>query len=84
MVALNEYDIGRKGNWRSSLETRRGATLNNEILNNGCKVARWACQAYLAGCDSIKMGLVSRSSSKSAEKHVIMGVTEYDTKALFQ
>ncbi len=27
---------------------------------------------------------MSRTSAKSAEKHIIMGVAEYDTKALFQ
>ena len=47
--ALNEYEIGRKQNWRKDLEANRGAALNSEILNNGCKVAKWACLAYLAG-----------------------------------
>ena len=52
-------------------------------MNNGCKVARWACQAYLGGAETIRLGLVSRVSGKSAERHQVMGVAEYETKGLF-
>ena len=66
------------------MEANRGAALNSEILNNGCKVAKWACLAYLAGVEHVKIGLVTRASAKSIEKHQIFNVIDYETKTLLQ
>lgn len=45
--------------WRSKLDTQKGAVLATELQNNSCKLAKWTLQALLAGSDQIKFGLVS-------------------------
>jgi translation initiation factor 3 subunit D len=35
--------------WRQKLESQRAAVLANELKNNRNKLARWTCQALLAG-----------------------------------
>lgn len=44
--------------WRSKLDTQKGAVLATELQNNSCKLAKWTLQALLAGSDQIKFGLV--------------------------
>ena len=47
-------------------------------------MAKWACLAYLAGVEHIKIGLVTRASAKSVEKHQIFSVVDYETRTLIQ
>ena len=61
--ALNEFDYRAQGaggalDWRSKLDTQRGAVLATEMKNNSVKLARWAVQSVLAGAEILKMGLV--------------------------
>lgn len=61
--ALNEFDPRAPGaagapDWRSKLDTQRGAVVATEMKNNGSKLAKWAVQGTLAGIDTMKIGYV--------------------------
>lgn len=80
--ALNEFDHKAQGaggalDWRSKLNSQRGAVVATEMKNNSCKLARWTTQAILARADQMKLGFVSRANPKSAQNHVILGVVGY-------
>jgi len=76
--ALNEFDPAISGvNWRLKLESQRAAVLANELKNNRNKLARWTCQAMLAGADYLKMGYVSRVHSKNNQQHFVLGNIDY-------
>lgn len=47
--------------WRSRLDSQRGAVLATELKNNSCKLAKWTVSAILAGSDQIKFGWVNLS-----------------------
>ena len=62
--ALNEFDprapgAGGAPDWRSKLDTQRGAVVATEMKNNSCKLAKWTVQSVLAGADLMKIGYVS-------------------------
>ena len=60
--ALTEFDSKVTGmDWRSKIETQRGAVIATELKNNANKLAKWTCQALLAGVDIMKLGFVSRA-----------------------
>jgi len=76
--ALNEFDPAITGvNWRQKLESQRAAVLANELKNNRNKLARWTCQAMLAGADYLKMGYVSRAHGKDNVHHFVLGTILY-------
>lgn len=80
--ALNEFDHKAQGSggaldWRTKLASQRGAVIATEMKNNSYKLARWTSQAILAKADLMKLGFVSRASSKANDKHVILGVFGY-------
>lgn len=59
--ALNEFDNKAQGSggaldWRTKLQSQRGAVLATEMKNNSCKLARWAVQSILAKADTMKLG----------------------------
>lgn len=59
--ALNEFDPNAQGasgalNWRTKLNSQRGAVVATEMKNNSCKLARWTTQAILAKSDMMKIG----------------------------
>lgn len=61
--ALNEFDprapgAGGAPDWRSKLDTQRGAVVATEMKNNSCKLAKWAVQSILAGAELLKIGYV--------------------------
>ena len=63
---LNEFDSRSQGSggapeWRSKLDSQRGAVIATEMKNNSSKLARWAVQSILAGAEQMKMGYVSSS-----------------------
>ncbi|WAQ85309.1 hypothetical protein PtA15_5A884 [Puccinia triticina] len=75
---LNEFDSNSQGsggapNWRTKLDTQRGAVVATEMKNNSCKLAKWAVQSILAGADQMKMGYISRANPRDASRHVILG-----------
>lgn len=80
--ALNEFDSKATGSggaldWRSKLQSQRGAVVATEMKNNSCKLARWTTQAILAKADLMKLGFVSRANPRSTAEHVILGVLGY-------
>lgn len=61
--ALNEFDTRAQGaggapDWRTKLDSQRGAVVATEMKNNSCKLARWTVQSVLAGADLMKIGYV--------------------------
>lgn len=59
--ALNEFDSKAPGaggapDWRTKLDSQRGAVVATEMKNNSFKMARWAVQSILAGADLMKLG----------------------------
>ncbi|XP_025081962.1 LOW QUALITY PROTEIN: eukaryotic translation initiation factor 3 subunit D-like [Pomacea canaliculata] len=77
--SLNEWDSRFCGgvDWRSRLDSQRGAVLATELKNNSCKLAKWTVAAILAGSDQIKFGYVSRVHVKDTSKHVILGTQQF-------
>ncbi|KAI4274466.1 MAG: hypothetical protein LQ337_003922 [Flavoplaca oasis] len=83
--ALNEFDHKAQGSggaldWRTKLTSQRGAVVATEMKNNSCKLARWTVQSILARADVMKLGFVSRTTPKAADRHVILGVMGYDPR----
>ncbi|KAK0206961.1 eukaryotic translation initiation factor 3 subunit D [Desarmillaria ectypa] len=72
--ALNEYEPKACGapDWRTKLDSQRGAVVATEMKNNSAKLARWAVQALLAGSDILKVGYVSRVSARDNTRHVVL------------
>ena len=59
--ALNEFDSRATGaggapDWRTKLDSQRGAVVATEMKNNSCKLAKWTVQSILAGADLMKVG----------------------------
>jgi len=77
--ALNEFDPKQGTAWRTHLESQRGAVLATELKNNAFKLGRWTAQAMLAGCDTIKVGYVSRVLPSDPWTHTILGVQTHFT-----
>jgi len=77
--AMHEYDPKPNYTWRLHLESQRGACLATELKNNAFKLGRWTAQAMLAGCDTIKIGYVSRQQPKDPWSHALLGVQTYAT-----
>jgi len=75
--ALNEFDSRAEGaggapDWRTKLDSQRGAVVATEMKNNSCKLAKWAVQSILAGAEVMKIGYVSRANSRDNTRHVIL------------
>mmetsp|Transcript_40240 Transcript_40240/g.121609 ORF Transcript_40240/g.121609 Transcript_40240/m.121609 type:complete len:525 (-) Transcript_40240:54-1628(-) len=77
--ALNEYDPKLNYSWRQHLESQRGACLATELKNNAFKLGRWTAQAILSGCDTMKIGYVSRQSPSDPWSHTVLGVQTHLT-----
>jgi len=78
--ALNEFDSKAPGaggapDWRSKLDSQRGAVVTTEMKNNSFKMARWAVQSMLAGADAMKLGWVSRANPRDNSRHVVLSTT---------
>lgn len=75
--ALNEFDPRAQGaggapDWRSKLDSQRGAVVATEMKNNSCKLAKWAVQSVLAGADLMKIGYISRANPRDPSRHIIL------------
>ncbi|KAG8810934.1 hypothetical protein FRC17_002702 [Serendipita sp. 399] len=75
--ALNEFDAkapgaGNAPDWRTKLDSQRGAVVATEMKNNSFKMGRWAVQSILAGADLMKLGYVSRANTRDNSRHVIL------------
>ncbi|TFK25985.1 eukaryotic translation initiation factor 3 subunit 7 [Coprinopsis marcescibilis] len=78
--ALNEFDPRSQGaggapDWRTKLDSQRGAVVATEMKNNSCKLAKWTVQAVLAGADLMKIGYISRANPRDNTRHVILSTT---------
>ncbi|KAI0092405.1 translation initiation factor eIF-3 subunit D [Irpex rosettiformis] len=78
--ALNEFDprapgAGGAPDWRTKLDTQRGAVVATEMKNNSCKLAKWTVQSILAGADLMKIGYISRANPRDNTRHVILSTT---------
>jgi len=64
--ALNEFDSKSHASidWRSKLDSQRGAVVATEMKNNSCKLARWAIQSILADASFMKIGYPPNESRK--------------------
>uniref|UniRef100_A0A0G4GBJ7 Eukaryotic translation initiation factor 3 subunit 7 n=1 Tax=Chromera velia CCMP2878 TaxID=1169474 RepID=A0A0G4GBJ7_9ALVE len=82
LKALTEYDPKIGLDWRRSLDTQRGAVLTNEIKNNAAKLCRWVGQALISGCDQLKLGYVSRQSTRDPTRHSVLAVQSFKTQDL--
>jgi len=81
--AFNEFDPKISGvDWRQKLDAQRGAVLATELKSNSFKLARWTCQAFLAGSSQMKLGYVSRVHPKDHSNHVILGTQFYKPREL--
>ncbi|PWN18520.1 translation initiation factor eIF-3, subunit D [Microstroma glucosiphilum] len=79
---LNEWDSRAQGaggapDWRTKLDSQRGAVVATEMKNNAGKLARWAVQSVLAGADNMKLGYISRATPKDTSKHSILATQWY-------
>ena len=59
--ALNEFDprapgAGGAPDWRTKLDSQRGAVVATEMKNNSVKLARWTVQSILSKADVMKIG----------------------------
>jgi len=79
--ALNEYDPKPETSWRKTLDSQRGMVLATQLKNNAFKLARWTAQALISGCHYIKLGFVTRQTSKDPWSHNILAVQTYRTEA---
>ncbi|KAH7931171.1 translation initiation factor eIF-3, subunit D [Leucogyrophana mollusca] len=75
--ALNEFDPRAQGaggapDWRSKLDSQRGAVVATEMKNNSCKLAKWTVQSVLAGAELMKIGYISRANPRDNTRHVIL------------
>ena len=79
LYALNEWDslAGKGINWRTKLDSQRGAVLATELKNNSHKVGKWAAQSILAGVDQMKIGFVSRTTRDDQYRHQILGTQSF-------
>ncbi|ORY90663.1 eukaryotic translation initiation factor 3 subunit D [Leucosporidium creatinivorum] len=79
---LNEFDSRAQGSggapdWRTKLDSQRGAVVATEMKNNSSKLARYAVQSILAGAEQMKMGYVSRANPRDSSRHTILGTQWY-------
>ncbi|KAH9855066.1 translation initiation factor eIF-3 subunit D [Lenzites betulinus] len=78
--ALNEFDpralgAGGASDWRTKLDSQRGAVMATEMKNNSCKLAKWTVQSVIAGADLLKIGFISRVNPRDNTRHVILSTT---------
>eukprot|EP01023_Acetabularia_acetabulum_P039174 TRINITY_DN3759_c0_g1_i1.p1 TRINITY_DN3759_c0_g1~~TRINITY_DN3759_c0_g1_i1.p1 ORF type:complete len:505 (+),score=69.71 TRINITY_DN3759_c0_g1_i1:114-1628(+) len=74
LISLRAFmEHGPNSEWKTKLDTSRGAVLATELKNNSFKVAKWTAHALLSGVAQIKLGYVSRLSTKDNSSHVLLG-----------
>lgn len=79
--ALNEYDP-HETEWRSKIETQRGAILATELKNNNNKIARWTAQSLVAGTSQIILGFITRLTPHQNQRHALVGMQAYSPEDL--
>ncbi|XP_057310763.1 eukaryotic translation initiation factor 3 subunit D-like [Hydractinia symbiolongicarpus] len=80
--ALNEFDPRlAKIDWRQKLDSQIGSVLATELKNNSNKMAKWTCNAILAGSALLKIGYVSRVAMHDTTRHVILSTQQFNPKS---
>ena len=84
--ALNEFDPRAQGaggapDWRSKLDSQRGAVVATEMKNNSCKLAKWTVQSVLAGADLLKIGYANESNMGGAVSLLLTSFFRYISRA---
>ena len=54
--------------------------LATELKNNANKLAKWTCQALLAGADMMKIGYVTRAHPRDNSNHVVLATQTHKPK----
>lgn len=80
--SFNEWKQQPTMDWRSKLESQRGAILATELKNNALNVARWTLSAMLAGSSQLRLGYVSRRMPNDNNRHVVLGTQVFKPKEL--
>merc|ERR1712168_1583309 len=82
---LNEFDPRvSKIDLRQKLDSQIGSVLATELKNNSNKMAKWTCNAILAGSDILKLGYVSRVAPNNTSRHVILGTQQFKPRVFAQ
>lgn len=81
--ALNEFDPRAQGaggapDWRTKLDSQRGAVVATEMKNNSCKLAKWTVQSVLAGAEVMKIGCVPHYHSHPSTFSILMIASPVD------
>ena len=64
--------------WKTKIDSQRGAIMAKEMRNNASKLARWTVEAMLANADQMKLGFVSRKSPANPQLgYLILGTQFY-------
>ena len=71
--ALNEFDSRAQGaggapDWRTKLDSQRGAVVATEMKNNNCKLSKWTVQSVLGGAEVLKIGYDTSASRR--KRHI--------------
>lgn len=87
LKSLYEFDSRAQGSggapdWRTKLDSQRGAVVATEMKNNSLKLARWAAMGVLAGAGGMKVGYVSRANPKDDARHTILGTQWFKPRDL--
>ncbi|PFH47808.1 hypothetical protein AMATHDRAFT_50029 [Amanita thiersii Skay4041] len=82
--ALNEFDTRAQGaggapDWRTKLDSQRGAVVATEMKNNSCKLAKWTVQSILAGAELMKIGSVSSIAQYRLLCHIFLNELTHTT-----
>merc|ERR1711998_789084 len=75
-------DMTTTTNWKKDLVDKKGSVLATEIKNNSFKFARWIGQAWLSGCDMLKLGYVTRINNNDPYNHEILCTHTHHVKDL--
>jgi len=75
--AVNEYDQKKGQPWRKYLDSQRGAVLATVLKDNSFKLGRWTAQAILSGCETLKLGYISRREDSDPWTHHCLSVATF-------
>mmetsp|Transcript_21162 Transcript_21162/g.26105 ORF Transcript_21162/g.26105 Transcript_21162/m.26105 type:complete len:144 (-) Transcript_21162:244-675(-) len=77
LFVLLEWNVQRQG-WTKDLDMNMNPKLNTEIIDNTCKMSRWAIQSILSGVDKMRFAFVQRVSTSSSKSHHVIGFSSHN------
>ncbi|KAJ1678233.1 hypothetical protein EV182_004498 [Spiromyces aspiralis] len=80
--ALNQFDPRAAGaggalDWRTKMQSNRGAVVATERKNNSAKLAKWSLQAMMSDAAYLKLGYVGRADPSKRTAHKVYTVEKY-------